>query len=328
VSNLDRSPPAELMCGPGQDAPAGPVVLPYRDVPLGGPRAMTVRRSLPQRARSLIGAWCFVDHYGPDDVSLTGGMAVPGHPHTGLQTASWLFTGEVEHRDTTGTHALVRPGQLNLMTAGSGIAHSEYSTPATTVLHGAQLWIALPEADRFAAPGFAHYEPPVTDVGGAKVLVFLGSLFGQASPVPTYSALAGAEVTLPAGHWLDVQLDAGHEHGFLCDTGSLAVGGAVARPGEIVFQPAGASAITLKASPSEPTRVLVLGGEPFGEQIVMWWNFIGRSHEEVVAFRDEWQRQRADRPPRAPGRYGAFPDVWEHTLPAPELPNVRLRSRG
>ena len=98
---------------------------------------MTVRRSLPQRARSLIGAWCFVDHYGPDDVSLTGGMVVPGHPHTELQTASWLFTGEVEHRDTTGTHALVRPGQLNLMTAGSGIAHSEYSTPMTTVLHGA-----------------------------------------------------------------------------------------------------------------------------------------------------------------------------------------------
>ena len=113
-----------------------------------------------------------------------------------MQTASWLFTGEVEHRDTTGTHALVRPGQLNLMTAGSGIAHSEYSTPATTVLHGAQLWIALPEADRFAAPGFAHYEPPVTDVDGAKVLVFLGSLFGQTSPVPTYSALVGAEVTL------------------------------------------------------------------------------------------------------------------------------------
>ena len=120
----------------------------------------------------------------------------------------------------------------------------------------------------------------------------------------------------------------GHEHGFLCDTGSLAVGGAVAQPGEIVFQPAGASAITLEPSPSEPTRVLVLGGKPFGEQLVMWWNFIGRSHEEVVAFREEWQRQRADRTPGAPGRYGAFPDVWEHTLPAPELPSVRLRSRG
>jgi hypothetical protein len=269
-----------------------------------------------------------VDHYGPDDVSLTGGMEVPGHPHTGLQTASWLFTGEVEHRDTAGTHALIRSGQLNLMTAGSGIAHSEYSTPATTVLHGVQLWIALPGADRFAAPGFAHYEPPVTDVGGAKVLVFLGSLFGQTSPVPVYSDLVGAEVTLAAGHSLDVRLDEGHEHGFLCDTGSLAAGGAVAQPGEIVFQPAGVPAITLQASPSQPTRLLVLGGKPFGEQIVMWWNFVGRSHEEVAAFREEWQRQRAGLAAGTPGPYGAFPDVWEHTLPAPELPSVRLRSRG
>jgi len=258
VSNLDRAP-AEVLCGPGLGAPAGPVVRPCRGVPLGGPRAMTVRRSLPHRARSLIGAWCFVDHYGPGEVSRTGGMAVPGHPHTGLQTASWLFTGQVGHRDTTGIRALVRPGQLNLMTAGSGIARSGYSTPAATVLHSAQLWIALPGADRFAAPGFAHYEPPVTDVGGAKVVVFLGSLFGQGSPVPAYSALAGAEVTLAAGHGLDVQLDAGHEHGFLCDTGSLAAGGAVARPGEIVFQPAGAPAITLQASRSEPARVLILG---------------------------------------------------------------------
>src|ERR1700745_26865 len=136
------------MCERHGDASAGPVVPPCGEVPLGGPRAMTVRRSLPQRARSLIGAWCFVDHYGPDDVSLTGAMSVPGHPHTELQTASWLFTGEVEHRDTTGTHALVRPGQLNLMTAGSGIAHSEYSTPATTRLHGPQLSLALCEADR------------------------------------------------------------------------------------------------------------------------------------------------------------------------------------
>ena len=327
MSNLDRSP-AEVVSERCEDASGGPVVLPCRQVPLGGPRAMTVRRSLPQRAVSLIGAWCFVDHYGPDDVSETGGMSVPGHPHTELQTVSWLFTGEVEHRDTTGSHALVRPGQLNLMTAGSGIAHSEYSTPATTVLHGVQLWIALPAADRFAAPGFAHYEPPVIDLEGAKVLVFAGSLFGQASPVATYSALVGAEVTLAAGHSLEVEVNAGHEHGFLCDTGRLAVGGAVAQPGEIVFHPAGASAITLNASPSEPTRILVLGGEPFGEQIVMWWNFIGRSHEEVVGFREDWQRQRAGRASSAPGRYGVFPEAWEHTLPAPELPNVRLRSRG
>jgi quercetin 2,3-dioxygenase len=327
MSNLDLSP-TEVTGGRRGDAPGGPVVLPYRSVPLGGPRAMPVRRSLPQRAQSLIGAWCFVDHYGPDDVSRTGGMTVPGHPHTGLQTVSWLFAGEVEHRDTTGVHAIVRPGQLNLMTAGSGIAHSEYSTPATTVLHGAQLWIALPAAHRFAEPGFAHYEPAATEVTGAVVRVFLGTLFGQTSPVPSYSALVGAEVTVAAGQALDVEVDTSHEHGFLCDTGRLSIGDVQAEPGEIVFCPAGASAITLRASAAGPTRILVLGGEPLGEQIVMWWNFIGRSHEEVAAFREDWQRQRAGLPPGAAARYGTFPEAWTHTLPAPDLPNVRLRSRG
>ena len=119
-------------------------VLTPRDVPLGGLRAMTVRRTLPQRQRSLIGAWCFVDHYGPDEVDGDGGMVVPPHPHTGLQTVSWLFSGEIEHRDSAGHHATVSPGELNLMTAGRGISHSEYSTPGTTTLHGAQLWLALP----------------------------------------------------------------------------------------------------------------------------------------------------------------------------------------
>jgi quercetin 2,3-dioxygenase len=338
MSNLDVSP-AEITGGRRADAPGGPVVLPYRNVPLGGPRAMPVRRSLPQRAQSLIGAWCFVDHYGPDDVSATGGMTVPGHPHTGLQTVSWLFAGQVEHRDTTGAHAIVRPGQLNLMTAGSGIAHSEYSTPGTTVLHGAQLWIALPAAHRFAEPGFAHYEPPLTDVDGAAVRVFLGELSGHRSPVPAYSALVGAEVTLAAGQSLDIPADPAFEHGFLCDTGDLTVDGAHASQGEIVFCPAGASVLTLRADTAQPTRVLVLGGEPLREQIVMWWNFIGRSHEEVAAFREDWQRQRAAPPatpgtsgtpatPATPDRYGVFPDAWTHTLPAPELPAIRLRPRG
>ncbi|MEW1952288.1 pirin family protein [Terrabacter sp. NPDC080008] len=337
MSNPDRHP-IEVVCGADAPEPAEHqhtvTVLPYREVPLGGPRAMPVRRSLPQRERSLIGAWCFVDHYGPDDVSQTGGMVVPGHPHTGLQTVSWLFSGEVEHRDTTGAHAFVHPGELNIMTAGSGIAHSEYSTPETTVLHGAQLWVALPESDRFTAPGFEHYAPPVTEVDGARVLVFLGTLFGQTSPVTMFSDLVGAEVTLQPGASLTIALDAAHEHGLLCDTGTLTVGGATAKPGEILFQPTGADRITVEAGHDEPARFLILGGTPFGEQIVMWWNFIGRSHDEVVGFRADWQRERAAReqgsyaaaPPDA--RYGTFPEAWDHTLPAPELPNLHLRPRG
>ena len=104
-------------------------VITAREVPLGGLRAMTVRRTLPSRERAFVGAWCFADHYGPDDVSATGGMDVAPHPHTGLQTVSWLFSGEIEHRDSAGVHALVEAGQMNLMTAGAGICHSEVSTP-------------------------------------------------------------------------------------------------------------------------------------------------------------------------------------------------------
>ena len=126
---------------------------------------MRVRRTLPQRHRSLIGAWCFVDHYGPDEVDRTGGMVLPAHPHTGLQTASWLFGGELEHRDSVGSLATVRPGELNLMTAGRGISHTEVSTPETTLLHGAQLWIALPDDSRHVEPRFEHFAPGRIDGG-------------------------------------------------------------------------------------------------------------------------------------------------------------------
>lgn len=331
MSNLERDP-SELTCtarpedGTG-DTPRGRLLEP-REVPLGGPRGMRVRRTLPQRSQPLIGAWCFADHFGPDDVSSSGGMQVAGHPHTGLQTVSWLFTGEVEHRDTAGTHALVRPGELNLMTAGSGIAHSEYSTPGTSVLHGAQLWVALPEADRFTAPGFEHYAPPVValDDSGAQARVFLGSLAGSASPVKTFTPLLGAELTLPAGASVRLAVSPSFEHGVLVDTGEVTAAGCTAGPGHLIHREPGTDTLTLTASPSTDTRVLLLGGEPLGEQIMMWWNFIGRTHEEIVAFREEWQ---SSREPSAPvGRYGPFPTAWHETLPAPSLPNARLRLRG
>ncbi|MGW4479076.1 pirin family protein [Rhodococcus triatomae] len=323
MSNLDPTP-TEVVCENRDDA--APRLLDFREVPLGGPRAMTVRRSLPQRGQTLIGAWCFLDHYGPDDVADSGGMRVAGHPHTGLQTVSWLFRGEIEHRDTTGAHAMVRPREVNLMTAGSGIAHSEFSTPGTDVLHGVQLWVALPAEHRFTAPAFEHHAPPVVDVDGAEVVVFLGSLFGQTSPVRTFTPLLGAEVVLRPGQRLGVRLDATFEHGVMVDTGSVSVSGVDAKVGQLVHLPVGATDMELIASSDGPVRVVVLGGEPLGEQIVMWWNFIGRSHEEVEQFRAEWQQAREDR--TTAGRYGQFPSAWGETIPAPILPNTRLRPRG
>jgi redox-sensitive bicupin YhaK (pirin superfamily) len=330
MSNLEQRPP-ELTCA-SASAAAVEIMVP-RDVPLGGPRAMRVRRTLPQRHRSLIGAWCFVDHYGPDDVTATGGMSVAPHPHTGLQTASWLFTGEIEHRDSAGHHAMVRPGELNLMTAGRGISHSEVSTADTRSLHGAQLWLALPDVDRHTDPGFAHHAPAPVAGPGWEARVFLGSLLGTTSPVPTYSPLVGAELLLEPGTALALDVDAGFEHGVLVDTGVLDVAGTEVKQHELAYVPVGRDRLELTAY-DVPVRLLLLGGAPFGEAIVMWWNFVGRSHDEIVGFRAEWQDQItadgsvvADSQLVAPGRFGVVPDDHLPPIPAPPLPNGRLRER-
>ncbi|CAI9399768.1 pirin family protein [Nocardioides sp. T2.26MG-1] len=322
MSNLeDRPDEVSASCA----VTPGVEIMTPRDVPLGGPRAMRVRRTLPQRERSLIGAWCFVDHYGPDRVADTGGMVVPPHPHTGLQTVSWLFTGEVEHRDSAGNHAMVRPGEVNLMTAGRGISHSEVSPPSTTTLHGAQLWVALPDSDRFTDPGFAHHAPaPVTGEGYAA-RVFLGSLLGETSPVPTYTPLLGAELLLEPGAEVILDVDATFEHGVLVDTGVLSVAGVETKQHDLAYVPPGSATLKLAAY-DEPVRLLLLGGPPFGESIVMWWNIVARTHEEVVAWRADWQAQITD-DGLVDGRFGVPVDDRRPPIPAPPLPNVRLRER-
>ncbi|MBO9522878.1 MAG: pirin family protein [Nocardioidaceae bacterium] len=298
-------------------------ILTPRDVPLGGIRAMNVRRTLPQRQRTLIGAWCFVDHYGPDPVDPSSGMVVPPHPHTGLQTVSWLFTGEIEHRDSAGHHAMVRPGEVNLMTAGRGISHSEYSTPGTTTLHGAQLWLALPDGSRQVDPAFEHYAPSPIGGGGWEARVFLGSLLGDTSPVTTYSPLLGAELRLRAGTTLTVELDPTYEHGILLDSGVLRVDGKPLERNGLGYLEPGASQVVLTAD--EDALLLALGGTPFGEQIVMWWNFIGREHEEVAEYRAQWQHLLET---GADERFSLPQDDPLPALPAPELPHARMVKRG
>lgn len=324
MSNLE-SAPDEITCS-ADPARARPEVLEPRPVPLGGPRAMQVRRTLPQRARSLIGAWCFVDHYGPDDVAASGGMTVPGHPHTGLQTVSWLFDGRIEHRDTTGAHAVVRPGEVNLMTAGSGIAHSEFSTPDTRTLHGVQLWVALPDRHRQTAPSFEHHTPRPVERDGARILVLAGALAGAESPITTYSPLVGAEIGLAVGARLRLDVEAGFEHGVLVDTGEVTVDDVRATPGQLLYRPPGDDELMIETTGSRPARVMLLGGAPLDEKIIMWWNFIGRTHDEIVGYRTQWQAERAGGT-GGTGRFGRFPDTWDTTLPAPELPNARLTAR-
>ncbi len=306
------------------------VIVP-REVPLGGPRAMTVRRTLPARQRSFVGAWCFVDHYGPDDVSATGGMDVAPHPHCGLATVSWLFSGEVEHRDSLGTLALVRPGEVNLMTAGRGISHSEVSTPATTVLHGAQLWVVLPSSVADVEPRFEHHVPDVLQVApGVRAQVFVGSLWGATSPVRVESPLVGAEVVLDPGAAVDVPVAEGFEVSVLVDTGSVTLDGRGLARAELGVVGAGRHTGSVQLAAGDGgARVLVLGGAPFGEEVVMWWNFIGRSHEEVVAAREAWQGGDGGSVDE-PGRFGRVDGYAGPVarIPAPALPGVHLKPRG
>ncbi|MFJ8270260.1 pirin family protein [Streptomyces sp. NPDC094154] len=323
MSNAETKP-VEMRCGgPADDEPATEAVrvdvLTSRDVPLGGPRAMTVRRTLPQRARTLIGAWCFADHYGPDDVSVTGGMDVAPHPHTGLQTVSWLFSGEIEHRDSLGSHAYVRPGELNLMTGGYGISHSEVSTPRTTVLHGVQLWVALPEEHRDADRDFQHHAPEPVRTDGAEIRVFLGSLAGRTSPVRTFTPLLGAEIVLQPRAALTLAVDPGFEHGLLVDQGEVRLSGTLLGPAELGYAHPGPDALTLTNESDDIARTVLLGGAPFEEEIVMWWNFIGRSADDIVQARRDWMEGR---------RFGEVQGYDGAPLPAPELPTVPLKPRG
>jgi hypothetical protein len=310
---------AELTLGPGHAGTPQVQVLAPRAVPLGGPRAMTVRRTLPHRERSFVGAWCFVDHYGPDDVARTGGMKVPPHPHTGLQTLSWLFSGTIEHRDSGGVHAIVKPGEVNLMTAGHGIAHSEVTTPTTTQLHGVQLWIALPTADRDAPRNFQHHRPePVELARGVHARILVGDLAGAGSPVHSFTPLVGAQLDLAAGATCTLPVDASDEHGLLVDMGAVRFGGMPLARGQLGILDSGRREVTLHAT--RATRALLLGGAPFEERIVMWWNFVARTHEEIAHARQQWQ-ERAD-------RFGVVEGYAGSRLDAPPLPSVRLKARG
>lgn len=306
-------------------------IIAPRLVPLGGPRAMTVRRTLPQRGRSMIGAWCFIDHYGPDDVSATGGMDVAPHPHTGLQTASWLFQGAIDHIDSGENAGRIVPGQLNLMTAGAGICHSEVSTADTARLHGVQLWLALPEAARSSAPRrFEHYAPGPVAFDGGDALVFLGRLLGCTAPVETHSPVVGAELRLHAGASLELEVDPEFEHGLLADAGLLSVEGVAIPAGAVGYTGIGAHRLRIANEGDGPARALLIGGAPFGEELVMWWNFVGRDSDEIAMFRQQWERGDA--------RFGRVAGYVGHggpgsnaqgmgRLPAPALPPLRLRPR-
>jgi quercetin 2,3-dioxygenase len=278
---------------------------------------ISVRRLLPLRRRRSVGAWCFVDHYGPMSVDGVTGMLVPPHPHIGLQTVTWLLAGNVLHRDSLGSEQMIKPGQLSLMTAGRGIAHAEES-PAEhdPRLHGVQLWVALPEASRFTEPAFEHHAAlPFLSADGFRITVFMGCLTGTCSPATTFSRLVGAE--LVAGRDVNTRLavNPDFEHAVFVADGAARVAGTELQPGRLLYLPAGHDFVPI-AAPGGST-VLLLGGIPLGEPLLMWWNFVARKPDEIAAAVADWQE----------GRFGEVGGYLGEPLQAPPLRPELLISR-
>ncbi|NYE18665.1 pirin family protein [Microbacterium immunditiarum] len=308
-------------------ATGGPraLLLESREVPLGGVRAMHVRRSLPQRDLPLVGAWCFLDRFGPQ----TTRMRVEPHPHIGLQTVTWPFAGDVRHRDSVGSDVVVRRGALNLMTSGEGIAHSEYSVGEGPIpLDALQLWVALPESRRHGAPDFERHEdlPELTldalEGAAGSAIVVLGELAGVRSPATVHTPIVGAEVRVPAGSRVRIPLRPDWEYALVgidgvADAAAEASATTPLDDSHLLYFGTGRDVI--EVSSATGATMFVLGGEPFEDDVVMWWNFVGRSHEEIAEAREAWEAGSA--------RFGRVVDHGDERIPAPPLPAVRLTRR-
>lgn len=253
---------------------------------------LVVRRALPRRHRRTVGSWCFVDHMGPTRVRSGRGIDIGPHPHIGLQTVTWLTKGEILHRDSLGSEQLVRPGQLNLMTAGNGVAHSEEGTPYAGDLEGVQFWVAQPEATRHGAAAFEHHaELPQVELGHGVATVFVGELASVRSPARRDTDHVGVDLALRSGTTV-VPLAPAHEHALVVLDGAVHVGSEVITPGHLAYLGPGRDELSLTVR--GPARAMLVGGVPFPEPILMWWNYVARDRGEVISAHRDWT-DRSDR---------------------------------
>lgn len=273
--------------------------------------AFQVSRLLPRRERRTIGAWCFVDHMGPGSVTEDRGLDIGPHPHIGLQTVTWLVAGEVLHRDSLGSEQVIRPGQLNLMTAGRGVSHSEEATGTYRgELHGVQLWVAQPADTRHGPPTFEHHaDLPRVELQSGSATVIVGEFAGAQSPARRDSAHVGAELDLGRGS-RPLPLDRSYEYGIMVLDGLAGVGDRLLEPGHLAYLGVGRD--ELPVATDGPARVLLIGGLPFPEQLLMWWNYVARERSEILAAHHEWmgeaERFGEFRSPLA--RVGSPPPPW------------------
>lgn len=293
-----------------------------RSSTIGG--GLTIRRALPNTRRRMVGAWCFLDHAGPLDFPPGDGLRVGPHPHIGLQTFTWLIEGAVVHRDSLGNEEVIAPGQVNLMTAGSGISHSEDSVPpahgkpsgSTSRLHAVQLWIALPDAERHRAPSFRnHPQLPLIESGGFSVRVLAGSVFGHTSPAEVFSPLVGLDLLAKRPGRLALPVSNSFEHAALVLEGEAQVAGETLAPGTLLYVGPGRDSIDISCDSA--ARLIVIGGTPFREEILLWWNFVARTPAEIQQATHEWN---------AGQRFGSVHGSPSAPLVAPDPAGLHLRA--
>jgi redox-sensitive bicupin YhaK (pirin superfamily) len=270
-----------------------------------------VRRALPSRERTMVGPFVFVDQFGPAQLALGAGMDVRPHPHVCLATVTWLFEGAIDHRDSLGSFATIRPGQVNLMTAGSGIVHSERSPQgerdAGAKLYGMQTWLALPDGREEIAPAFeARTDLPLVEAGGASARVIMGELWGARAPTTCYAETIYAEIGLEAGGSIPIEAEA-DERAVMLVGGEASLDG---NPLELyaLYVLAPGAAMTLRSASG--ARAMLLGGEAFATRRHVYWNFVASSRERIEQAKDDWRA----------GRFGKVPGDEEEFIPLPERP--------
>ena len=275
--------------------------------------AFQVRRALPAKERSMVGPFIFVDQFGPGSMDIGEGMDVRPHPHINLATVTWLFQGAIDHRDSLGSFSTIRPGQVNLMTAGSGIVHSERSPQEERdkgpQLYGMQTWLALPDGREEIDPAFEEKRDlPVIEDGASKAIVIMGELWGARAPTTTYADTIYAEIVLGPDGSIPVEAEA-DERAVMLVGGEAEVDGIALVPYQLTVLKPGV-AMTLR-SPSG-ARVMLLGGEAFATKRTAWWNFVSSSKERIEQAKDDWRN----------GRFPEVPGDREERIPLPDVPKT------
>lgn len=272
-----------------------------------------VRRAIPSRERTMVGPFIFVDQFGPAQLDIGGGMDVRPHPHINLATVTWLFEGAIDHRDSLGTFATIRPGQVNLMTAGRGIVHSERSPQDERErgarLYGMQTWLALPDGQEEIAPAFeAQIDLPVVEDQCAKAIVIMGELWGKRAQTTTHASTIYADVVLAASGALPIEAEA-DERAVMLVGGEASVDGRPLVLYELTVLAPGAQ---MTLSSERGGRVMLLGGEAFATQRHVWWNFVSSDRERIRAARDAWKR----------GEFPKVPGDDKEFIPIPDQPKT------